>query len=43
MTKKTYSAPALKAVGDIRSLTLGAGSNLQYDGGLDFFSTQRVS
>lgn len=38
MTKKTYSAPALKAVGDIRSLTQGAGSQLNYDGGFDIFS-----
>jgi hypothetical protein len=38
MTKKAYSAPELKALGDIREVTQGAGTKLNYDGGFDIFS-----
>jgi hypothetical protein len=38
VSKKIYTAPELKKLGDIREATQGAGSQLRYDGGWDIFS-----
>ena len=39
----TYETPAITEIGSVAEFTQGAGSNLHYDGGLDFWGTRSTS
>jgi len=39
----TYEAPAITELGSVADFTQGRGTDFQYDGGFDFFSTKSTS